>query len=399
MGRETRKVSYEVDDGTTAETKRGGRGGISVPPGLSMFKPKKNGSHTLDIIPFPTTENRDRFADKMRYSSKRGVLYPERTYWVHYGVGINNDAFACSARNFGKPCPVCQDRAKYLEEPDGESQDKANALKPKQRQLWLVYDNDEPEKGIQLWEVSQFNFGRHIEDYIEGFKKDERGSYRVYYHPDKGMTIRVTCKEATTGQNTYTDFLVHSMSPRVKALPEEIFEHEYDLDEMVVLTDYDVFKRVYLGLDEESDVPTDGDEVAPAPRTQQSRNGDGDRDEAPPPKRPTPREDNKPYLFATGDRIAVEFKGEEVEGVVEKVDLDSKMAHVKLDGRDKSIKFEFSDLRLIERDTTFDAREAPKSRIPQSKPDDDEDNRTFKPKTKAVAPADDDDNPPPKKKR
>ncbi len=393
MAREQRR--WEVDDGTTAEQKRGGRGALVVPPGLSFFKPKKAGSHTLDIVPFLTTESRNRYAEKMRFSKKVGVLYPERTFWVHYGVGVNNDSFACLARNFGKPCPICQQRATYLDDPDGESQDKADSLKPKQRQIFLVFDNDEPDKGLQLWEVSQYNFGRHIEDYIEGAPKAERSDFRTYYHPDKGMSIRVTCKEATTGANTYTDFLIYSMTPRAKPLPDSLIDHEFDLDAMVAEPEYATVKAVFLGLDED-DTPDDRDVDNGDPGSKLPMGPHRSRRPEPAP------EPTEPYIPCSKDIVSFEWKGEEVEGEVVSFDKDSKLVRIKMEGRDKPVPMELSDITLVRSDDTFDLKDPPadvKARGGKQLGwgDGDDDGRTFQRKPAATAPVNDDPDPEPPK--
>lgn len=403
MAREQRRTQVECDDGSTFNSKHGSRGAINTPAGLSMFKPKKSGTHTLDIIPFVTTENRDRFIEKMRFSRKQGVYFPHRIYRCHYGVGVNNDAVACSAMNFGKPCPICQQAAIYREKADAESEQKAKDLFPKERSLFLVYDRDETDKGVQLWEVAWYNFGRHISDYIDGAPKSEQASLRVYYHPTNGFTIRINCKETPAGKGKpYTDFLVHSMAPRTSPVPEELLDHGYDLDAMIQELSYDRLKALFTGQEEGDD--DDQDDNDNRPSSPSSRNGREDDDEptpsprgfrnAPPPPPPAPKKQE--YIFATHDRVSLEFKGEEVEGEVVKVDLDNKMASVKIEGRDNPIRVDFSDLTLLEADSTFDRKDSGNK---PGWPEDEDRSFQKKPAPEANDDAGDDPTPPKRKKK
>ena len=420
MAREERR-RFKVDDGKTADMKDSHFGALKVPRGLSFYKPKKVGSFTIDLIPFEVTENCNRFVESERRSNGPTWWYPERRYWVHYGVGHNNETFACPALNFGHPCPICQQRKKFLDFPDAESQAKAENLKAKQRQLWLVYDHEQSEKGVQLWEVSRWLFGEYLKEHIDGYPEPKRKPYKEYYDPDGGMTISVTCKDKPAGKGKpVTHYLVHSMHPRTELLPVSIFEHGYDLDAMVQEVPYAKLNAAFTGEvtdDDDGDGDDDDDQDGkPAKRPAVSSNGDGNHDEDTP-KRPAPggaiarAGAAKPtpaakWIPASGDTVTVEFKGEEVTGEVVASDIDGKLAKVKIEGREHPIKFDFSDLTLVEQDDTFDRKpetsdSGEKAGWSKDKPlDDDDDGRSFKRKSAPVANDDDGDEPtPPKKKK
>jgi len=366
---------WEVDDGKTDDAKRKSRGAIAIPNGVGVFKPKKSGSHRLDIIPFLVTDNRNRFVEGLRRSKKPGVLFPHRIYWVHYGIGVNNEPFCCLSKNFGKKCPICQHRDKLLEKPDNESKKAAERLKAKERQLWLVYDNDETHKGVQLWEVSIHNFGAHIVDYVEGFRSEkEREKHKFYFHPVSGLSLNVTCKEESAGDRSYTDFLVHSMVNREEPLPEELFDHGIDLDAIPVEETYERLKRIYEGDDyEEEEGGHEEDNSVPPPKKESpTQNGQSEKpkptlplptqktknrmEEEKTARKDTPRDDGKPYIFATGDKVVVEWKGEPITVPVVSSDIDNKTCLVKIPGRERPMQFPFEDLKLEEADTTFDLK-------------------------------------------
>ncbi len=378
MAKSSRKVEY--DDGSTDDAKRKSRGAVSLPQGLSVFKPRKSGTMRLNIIPFWVTENRERYTEQLRRSKKAGLLFPHRIFWLHYGIGVNNEPFVCLSKTFGKKCPICEEQKKYLEKPDNESKKTAQQLKPKERQLWLVQDADEVHKGIQLWEVSIHNFGVHLVDYLEGFRNPkDKQKHANYYRIADGLVINVNCKEESAGDRAYTDFQVHSMSDREDALEEEILDHGYDLDAMVVEETYDRLKRIYHGEDFEEEADDDGDDdsevedkpasplpVKQSPPPTTSSNGHrnaplasekvksrlAEEQKA----KESPRDDGKPYIFATGDKATIEWKGEVTEVMVVSSDLDAKTCMLRIPGRDKPMQFPWEDMTLVEADSTFDLK-------------------------------------------
>lgn len=355
MARERRK--FQVDDGKTRERKHsmGGRASFVVPPGLSMWRPKEQdgGAHTIDIIAFNVTAEHLRFRQEIQYS-KPGYWYGERTFFAHRKIGINEETFTCLSKTFGVKCPICDARAVFLERPDTESQDRAKELKTSERQLFLIYDHDDAEKGIQLWEISWWNFGKHLDHFIRTARKSNRDAYQRYYDPVDGLTMRLGIRKESIGDGTNTIYTVTEFFRREKPFPEEFFDHGYDLDSMIRQLDYDTLKGIYTGTtepdqDEDSHEDQQPDDDS---RSHSSANGDGHDSRSPPPER---KED---YIFATNDIVSFEFKGEQVTGEIKKVNLDTKMAEIKIPDREAPVRMEFSDLTLEKSDDTFDRKDA-----------------------------------------
>jgi hypothetical protein len=203
MARDRERPHYEVEDygGRLAKHVQGARAWIKMPEGLQMFRPKKT----------------------------------------------------------GKPCPICDVRSPYLRSPKKEDKDKARALKPKERQLFLVLDNDNPDLGIQLWEEAFWNFGRNLDSYIKGADKEDIPAYRRYFHPVEGFTLKVTCTEETSGEGgqKYTDFTIHQFKARKEDLPDKLFKHGFDLDGMVDLLSYARLKSLFEGTAEDDETDQD----------------------------------------------------------------------------------------------------------------------------------------------
>lgn len=382
---------FDIDDASTrlAKHSSGARASITIPQGLSVWKPKKSGTHTIEIIPYKVTDAHLRFPPELQFSSP-GKWYFERTFYTHAGIGVNNESFTCPARTLNRPCPVCEHRQTLKDTPKGPERDLFFALKPKDRQMFLIYDLDDTDRGVQLWEVANWNFGRHLDKHIEGARKQDRDAYRRFYHPTEGYTLRLTATEVaigTAGKDTggkagggmNTEYTVHGFFLRERDIPREILHHGYDLDSMVRVLDYDALRAVFRGVTEDVDEETNGRPARRSTERGVTVNDDGPADDGhpePPPARagrtkaaeppPVPDEETYPLGggggpgFATNDVVSYMGKDGPVEGTVKKIDTERRVAHVQVDGRERPAVIDFEDLTLVERDTTFDQKpEAP----------------------------------------
>lgn len=413
-----------ADAGVWMQKQSGGRESLNIPQGLNMWKPKKSGSHQVEFIPFKVTKEHFKFVDKLQFVPQDGIWYFQRTFCVHQGIGINNDSYACPQKNFGHKCPICEEVARLYQSPHKVDSDRANDLRAKDRQIFLIYDLDDPDRGLQLWEVAQWNFGRHLIKYLEGARKQDKDAYKQFYHPTRGFTVRLTATEVSMGGGKKddgdsartdrrggggknTEYTVHQFYPRERDIPRSLLDHGYDLDAMIRELDYDTLKKIFTGRDDDSDPQRNGQardhvdaarprtedrprddrddrrrEPDPEPRRTANRDDSDDRraprderrdDERPPreesrreerPREEPRREESAPakkqYEFASMDEVECEYRGEKTRGKIEKVNLETKVAYVRIEGREKPLVMDFDDLTLIRRDDTFDTK--PKSR-------------------------------------
>ncbi len=404
---------YEIEDFGTRMSKQAltGNSSLELPEGLQLYKPKKSGSINLDIVPFVVTKNHLRFRAELR-NAREGRLYPERTFHTHRNIGVNGEIFTCLAATFGERCPICEDRARLKMSAHKDDTERAYELKPKDRQMWLIWDNDDPDRGVQLWEIAIWNFGRHLMKYVEGARKEDRDAYKAFFHPTRGFNLRITAtvvaigaKEGKKGGDN-TEYTVHQFYPRPHPLPRHIIDHGYDLDGMVRKFDYQALKDLYAGTADVDDVaPTDRpparsdrDERPPARRddpdirpqgsstdpayADRHREADGrddrpparrdprdDRDEAPPARTsraaplPPPRDEpdpaDQPVNCATGDRVEFPYRGEVLEGEVLRIDVDRRLAYVEVEGATRPHTVPMEDITVLAADDRFDRKPEP----------------------------------------
>lgn len=423
MGRRDDHDEFEIEsmDNRLAKHQAGGRPSLKLPQGLSLWKPKKSGSHNIDIIPYRVTENAKRFAYEFGCESP-GRWYYERTFHVHQGIGVNNDSHTCLAKTFGKRCPICEARDALNKSPYKEDRQKAKELNPKERQLFLIFDYDDPDKGIQLWEIAHFNFGKQLDAYVKGARKQDQDSYRRFYHRTEGYEMRINGVESPIGEGggKNTVYSVHQFYPREKPLPDSLLQHGYDLDDIVRELDYTTLKEIFEGgvdaipadddrgarsrrdsrsaRDEEeppSRARSRRDEEEPPARSSRSRRDEEEPEPEPAPRtarrsrsedpEPAParsrREDPEPrpaakqvgeLPFASRDEVSFQDRDGTTYGVIDHIVEGKKIAYVKVKGRERPAVLGFEEMTLVRRDDTFDAKpDDPPARNGKAAPPDD----------------------------
>ncbi len=365
--------NYEIGDIGVRFAKHtgGGSQSLQVPSGLSFWKPKKSGSHNIDIVPYVVTNVSKRFADNLVFVPP-GKLWYERSFFSHRSIGVNEDSFVCPAKTANRPCPICEGARKYQDSPRKEDQEARKALRPQERQLFLIYDLDDPDRGIQIWNVSTFNFGAQLDEFIRGARTKNVAAYRKFFAPG-GFSMRITGVEKPMPSGTNTVYSVNEFYERENPWPENFLEHGYDLDAMVRVLDYKDLKAIYEGThepdDDDDELPADGEEATheepplparPAPRASAStpRNGPA-KPSASAPKKEEEKPADEPQQFATGDLVEFDYRDDRVRGSVTKVFFDKRVAHILPEGGDKPVIRDFEDLTLVKSDDTFDLKDAP----------------------------------------
>jgi len=224
-----------------------------MPEGMSSFRLTSAGTKKLDIIPFVTGDGNP-FCDS-------GMAYWERTYYAHRGVGPNEEMVVCRSRTANEPCPVCEYRAKLAKDPDADPK-LVEGLNPKRRQLFCVIDPSEPEKGVQIWDISYHLFGKLLAERLA--EAEEDSGWENFYHPVKGKRLRLTVREETMGSNKFFTVSAIDFIDR-KPYEMDIIEKAPCLDEILKLKSYDELKAL-LYQTPRGDEDEAEEEEAPAPK-------------------------------------------------------------------------------------------------------------------------------------
>jgi len=205
----------------------------NIPPEVSFFQPRHR--CRVDILPYRVT--RDTNPDV-----PPGKLCYVRTVWVHYGIGLDDRSYICP-KTIGQRCPICEHRAKLIKEKSPDEQLVA-ALKPKQRELYNVIDLDEPDKGVQLWEISYHLFGAKLEEEIDEGEED----WAAFADLEQGYTLRLRFSERTLGRNKFLEVSRIDFEPR-DPYPESILDEVLDLDAILNVPTYEQLEKAFFELD------------------------------------------------------------------------------------------------------------------------------------------------------
>ena len=224
----------------------------TIPEGIPIYKIKE-GENRLDIIPYRITNPENPAVTIHGYNIGDEDYFQHLE--LHKQIGIGNNEYLCENRMFGKPCPMCVDQKRLW-----ELQDKASAKKlyPQPRAVYNIIDLDEPEKGIQVWNVSYNWIEKKLNELAAMLSK--KGEMIVYGDLEVGKTIKfmgMPTKNMINGKEI--SFLTpenFSFENRTTQYEESIIDKAYPLDQYYNRTTYELIEADYLQVEiQTSDEP------------------------------------------------------------------------------------------------------------------------------------------------
>jgi hypothetical protein len=192
----------------------------------------KVGEHLVNIIPYiagPDCPNQE-----------EGYATHVLDIWVHQRVGPSGTSHLCLAKNFKKPCPLC-DLQREMRKDGGFSEDDIKALQPKRRTLYNVVCLDtleEERKGVQIWEVSFHFMEKHLAQLA---KNPKGGGFIPFQDPDTGKSISWTI-ESKGGSNR--EYVGHRFVDRDAEVSDEQLDDAQQLDQIVHIPSYEELLKV-----------------------------------------------------------------------------------------------------------------------------------------------------------
>ena len=227
---------------------------LRIPEGLGFYK-LQEGVVNLDIIPYQVKAGGigPNAVKGGNPHAEAGEMYFQRTYFQYSHIGPGDHRFVAPGATFNDRDYISEVRQSLQRQP-GHDPAEEKALAPKKRNLWLVYDHDEPAKGVQRWDFSFHQFGKLLIARISSSDEDSNWDL-FWYTNEKGLSLRLTVKE---NKPYGLEVIAIDFIPRKKPQPAAIVNHGYDLDAMPIRMSYEKLKAAYLGVDEEE---------APVPKT------------------------------------------------------------------------------------------------------------------------------------
>lgn len=265
-----------------AEKSKGGGTTLRLPDGygdVKFFKVNKP-KVMLDIIPYVVSDKRHPDADA---GAEVGTLWPSRRYYVHRGVGAEENSYICPLKTFGKPCPICEYASARARQ--GGDREELKALRPKARDLYNVIDLDDPDKKIQLFDMSGFLFGDTLTKELIDASDDEQ----CFAELKGGYSLKLRFEKKSFNRNEFWAVDRIDFVERKKDYKESIIEETVPLDDILVEPDYKTLEKIFLmtegGADED-----DEEEERPAKRRARDEE---EEEEQPKRKRPSRDEEEE----------------------------------------------------------------------------------------------------------
>jgi len=227
------KSSYDRKDGD-ANSKY-----FSSDAEIKFYRPQptKGTPHIIDIIPFVSGGN---FPAKTSDIKKGDWAYVLDLY-IHSNVGPGKAMVVCPAKNYGNPCPIC-DEVEALMASGVDWNDIPFAPKRRCAYNVLVMDDAKTEaEGIQVWEVS---YG-YSEKLIVSLARSPRGGgFIAFADPDKTIGKSIAFD---VDNDTYKKITGHRFEQRDYDIPEEILEKAHTLDELIVVHSEEELRKILFG--------------------------------------------------------------------------------------------------------------------------------------------------------
>lgn len=255
----------------------------------------KVGEHLINIIPY--------IAGSDCPNQDEGYATHVLDIWVHQRVGPSGTSHLCLAKNFKKPCPLC-DLQREMRKDGGFSEDDIKALQPKRRTLYNIVCLDtleEERKGVQIWEVSFHFMEKHLANLA---KTPKGGGFIPFQDPDTGKSISWAI-ESKGGSNR--EYVGHRFVDRDSEVTDEQLDDAQTLDQIVHIPSFEELKKVVDGVrgdmgghegheEEQQEEKPRRSRREPEPEPDheedlgQEDDGEGPWEEEPePPKKPAPR--------------------------------------------------------------------------------------------------------------
>lgn len=337
---------------------------IKVPQGVGLMK-LKEGIMKVDFLEYKVTQEGNKWAAP-------GLYHYERTFYVHRGVGPNDEAFVCPKKTAGKKCPICEHIARLNKEADADTK-LIKSLLPKERQLFQGVNStteEEKEKGLQLLECAHFNFGKRLDKEIRD-AEDSEGleSFAAHTKEEGGMTLKLGVEEKSFEGREFMAVETIKFLPRKDDIDGDILTNVMDLDQLLIVKSYDELKKIFL---QEEDAE---EEKKP------SSIDDDDDDDDKKPEPPDDDDDDVPVLkFEVGNTVTGVYNDKPFTGKVEKLDVKNDLVHVRAESGKLRV-MNSEDLEVVK--AKKEDKKPPKPEKKPEPPDDDDDDVPAAPPPKA----------------
>ena len=210
---------------------------------VTFYKPVE-GKNRINIIPYEIKTKNHPLVKKGEFEigDKDYVM----DFYIHKSVGPTETSVLCLKSTYGKPCPVCELRAKLRK--DGK-EDEAKALKPSRRVAYNVEDLKEPGK-VKIFETSDFLFEKEL---IDEARDDEENGFVDFADPEEGKEIKFRASKVSQGGFEFLEFKSFGFEDRDEEISSKLLKQAISFDEIMNVPTYDDVEKILYGADDSED--------------------------------------------------------------------------------------------------------------------------------------------------
>ena len=259
-----KKSSFRDKVRSNSDSQRSGKssyGYLKLPKGVKVFTPTPGERHKFDILPYRVTDKTHPDRNDEKDVAMVGDLWYKRPFKVHKNIGVSQDAVVCPT-SFGKPCPICEYRAKRTKE--GADKDELDTMKPSLRNLYCVIPIGEKkmEEVPHIWDMSQYLFQELLNEEL-----DENDENAIFPDLEEGLTLKVRFDSKTFGKSKpYAEASRIDFLERDSAYDESILENIPNLDEVLNLLSYKQIEAKFFEMEDVVDETDNDDEEEETPK-------------------------------------------------------------------------------------------------------------------------------------
>jgi len=227
--------------------------------GNVKFWKQKEGVNKIDIIPYTVSSKSHPLVHNG--TLEKGDLDYTLELWVHTFIGPQNATVVCPKRNYGQPCPICEQSKKYEEE---GKEEESKALWAKKKMYYNVQDVLHPGDGVQIFES---NF-KYFEKPLRSLAKDtDDGSPFIdFADPKKGKTLKFTGEKEKFNGKDFIQFANMKFLDRDEPITP-LLKDAVQFDKLIVKYTYEELEAILFGgATDDSEDEDDDDAPPPKPR-------------------------------------------------------------------------------------------------------------------------------------
>lgn len=349
---------------------------LAYKPTIPQFNPKAKSEN----------EGVTKLVDFLVWKAKKGNPFfdpgekaYERTYFVHPRVGPNNATVFCNAKNFEKPCPICEYRNKKygnIPDPDDKTKKIIGTLLPKERQIFVVRDREDKKKGPQFFDQSFHTFGKFLDNKINSAKtSSEKRKRQEFADPKVGSYIELTGAMKKGGGYSFTEFSDIQFHERKGPLPSELLDAVPDVDDWIKLEDYKKVKEMFFqtapadegeeeeedevldddtddeedddGEDDDEESDEDDDEEDDEDDEEEESDDEDEEDDDDKEDEDEEEDEVESPPCKKGDTVRFEYKGKKRTGKVIRINLDDALIKVKAEGKDTPYSIDYDQVLKV----------------------------------------------------